>query len=163
MSGSPVICENMIVGVFVGGPALKGQRELYKAAKALYYDDIKSSWSAFEEYLTFNDLYENDIALITEHYSRIFKLLGINCPAGLRTTQCSFDLEILKQDVITSLINEISELVKTIKNKEEIRHNSALPTYQPAFKNLMEDAQVFCNLLSVVSEIDTYLDFYNFN
>ena len=163
MSGSPVISENMIIGVFVGGPALKGQRELYKAAKALYCDDIKSSWNAYEEYLTFNDLYENDVTSIHWHYSEMFKLLGLDCPTGLIVPQCTSNLMLLKQDLVTTLIKEISELVKTIKNKEEISHNSALPTYQPAFKNLLEDAHVFCNLVSMISEIDTYLHLNNFS
>ena len=163
MSGSPVISENMIIGVFVGGPALKGQRALYKAAKALYHNDIKSSWNAFEEYLTFNDLYENDVAFILEHYSEIFTLLGMDCPAGLIASQFSCNLNIRKRFLIASLTDEISELVKTIKNKDEISHNSALPSYQPAFKNLMEDANIFHNFFSSISEInsDVYFDHFN--
>ena len=162
MSGSPVISENLIVGVFVGGPALKGQRELYKAAKALY-DYIKSYWDAFEGYLTFNDLYENNVGVILEHYSEIFTLLGMDRPAILNAPQFACNLDLTKRYLISRLINEISELVKTIKNKDEISHNSALPTYNSAFKNLVEDANFFYDFFSVISEIHSYIYFDNFN
>ena len=156
MSGSPVISGDIIIGVFVGGPSLKGQRELYKAAKELYSNNVKSSWNYFEEYLKYKDLYENDYDNIMWHYSSIFKSLSIDIPPGLAATSVTVDFETVKHGLVNILIDEISELIKTIKNKEEISHNSALPTYSPAFRNLLEDAQSFYDFYSTVSQIQAY-------
>ena len=73
MLGSPIICQDKIVGILVGGPALNGHRIFFKAAIELLSDDIQNSFSTFSRFFSFEALYEIDIEIINSTYKELIR------------------------------------------------------------------------------------------
>lgn len=143
MSGSPLISNNSIIGVFVGGPALKGQRELFKAAKELASDNLVESWKLFNDFFNYQDLYEEDPyhKSLCDSYSIMFVSQGLELPAGLSVKPGNYRYKEHKYYVIENLISKIPSLFATIKNKNFITHNSPLSIHNAAFQEIINNSQ----------------------
>ena len=156
MSGSPVIYNNSIIGVFVGGPALKGQRELFRAAKELFSNNIIDSFNHFNNFLRYRDLYQPDTIIdeLCDFYSLILKSPILNISQDLKTDATNSIFKKQKSFVIENLISKISSMVISINEKTELSHNSALNIGCPAFQEIIIDAQVLIKRLSGFSEVN---------
>ena len=145
MSGSPILQNNSIIGVFVGGPTLFGQRELFLAARYLTSNDVASFWMHFYNFTRYQDLYDLfNIRIMHLFYTCLFESIGIELPQD----------EDIKLQTITWLIDQISSLVIKLKDKNDISHNSALPTNGIAFQELMNDAQRFRETFKGITQIN---------
>ena len=160
MSGSPVLRDNSIIGILVGGPTLFGQRELFNAAKCLVINDVSSSWMHFYDFTRYQDLYncELGVKMMRNSYTCLFENAGINSPQELSSNLKYCNYESIKRLVIPKLIDMISSLVIKLKDKSSISHNSALPTNGIAFQELINDAQNFKSRLHW-NHSDLYLSF----
>ena len=152
MSGSPVIYNNSIIGVLVGGPALKGQRELFMAAKELCSNNIIDSLSHFNNFLRYKDLYHSDpeINYLCDLYSLMLKspILQVS-----QTESTNFIYKTQKGLAIENLISIITSLAISINDKTELSHNSALNIGCPAFQEIIIDVQILMKILLGLSEV----------
>ena len=165
MSGSPLISNNSIIGVFVGGPTLKGQRELFKAAKELAHDNLIESWKSFHGFFNYQNLYQEDSddKELCDLYSMMFVSEGLELPSELPSElplhPGKFNYKELKHYAIENLISKIPSLIASIKDKNNITHNSALSIDNSAFQKIISDSEVLISRLLLHSEV-TDLDLF---
>ena len=105
MSGSPVIYNNSIIGVFVGGPALMGQRHLFNAARELRLDNVLASWDYFTKFMDFMNLYEasRSFKILLNSYSILFRILRLDLPPQLYSFTGKFNYEDIKWPIISKI------------------------------------------------------------
>ena len=162
MSGSPVIYNDSIIGVLVGGPALFGQRHLFNAAKELWLNNVRASWDHFIKFMDFRNLYEKNmkINILLKFYSILFRIIGLELPPELAPLTGKYDYEDIKGSIVARIISQISELAFKLKDKDQLTHNSALPYNRPAFQELLLDAEaIFEDFLSV-NQVESFDRFY---
>ena len=137
MSGSPVVSNNKIVGLSLGGPVLPGQHELTKSAQLINKNDYHAAWEAYKSFYTYSDLYLPSALDLSHqefciHFAWLFEERALNLPEGLTALSESTKemLKVLhplpKQRLMGMLIDKVYELMSLLKNKDEICYNVAI-------------------------------------
>lgn len=59
MSGSPIVCQGKYIGVYVGGPALPGQKELVDSMKLAVAGDYNQAYNILKSTVCYDRFYEH--------------------------------------------------------------------------------------------------------
>ncbi|OMJ68860.1 hypothetical protein SteCoe_33552 [Stentor coeruleus] len=153
LSGSPVIANGYAIGVFVGGPPLPGQREIFKISEIIESKkNIEEAWNLLLSLQTFNsyyinslfqDLIENDD--VRTYFASWFLLYNYKVPNILNEeelfliTNClDLSKELLNSEqVVLNLLDFcVHECLGEYKNVNELNFNVAISTNNIAFENI---------------------------
>jgi hypothetical protein len=144
LSGSPIISNNKLIGIFCGGPPLPGQKELFNSLKCLDEEKYFESWRFYQEFESFSFHYENFSRMsILFGFKSIFMRMNVRIPDELYSVHVanSMDLKEEQSMLMRGIYRLIQDLVKKFRNKDNYCLNIALPTWGEGFRMIFEFAE----------------------
>ena len=178
LSGSPAVCNGEVVGVYLGGPPLVGQREIFEIMEKFHQEQILEAWNQAQglkwqesEYsgVRINTFIENVKAAVFYYLKRQDPLKDLSSEftedVFVRESHCNqqyynnkFDQ--YKDEVIGLSYHSIYKLVTDFKRPELMTHNVAIAVTHPLFTYVQTILLKFASLqhYSSVEEAIHYLN-----
>ena len=151
MSGGAVVSGGEVVGVYVGGPPIEGQRDLVQALHAVENDDIATVYNNIQHfkdldiYFTEKIFETNIVEDIEECYAEAVKLSNSE----------NNNYHIIKSSLIRELYNMLYICVTHYKTPDQFSTNTAVSIQHLLFSDIRNKVNKFQALdLSRVADID---------
>ena len=158
MSGGAVVSGGEIVGVYVGGPPIEGQRDLVQALHAVENDDIATVYNNIQHfkdldiYFTEKIFETNIVEDIEECYAEAVKLSNSE----------NNNYHIIKSSLIRELYNMLYICVTHYKTPDQFSTNTAVSIQHLLFSDIRNKVNKFQALdLSRVADIDEIIAHLN--
>lgn len=149
MSGSPIIQNGKYIGVYVGGPALPGQRELVQIIQNIQCEDFDSVISDIQSIQLYNSLYEREIFSCLKTFTNENSLLSIisdkrqGRPVNNEREQIylSYELHQLKKEKLMDKIKDLcfNLIYKTVckyNDRANFRSNTGISSESSVFDRI---------------------------
>lgn len=148
MSGSPIISNGKCIGVYVGGPALPGQKELIDIIRSIGANKFYKAFQIMKSIIRYEQFYEEKIfnELISSPYAKIVKLFAkIESNAPLRKKEKKMLRAIkLDPDIKERKLNNfiqtcffiLYQVVWTYKEKSNYRANIGISIKNEFFNRI---------------------------
>ena len=152
MSGSPIVSNNKLIGIFCGGPPMPGQREVLLIAAFLLKDNPIEAYNGLKSCIPYDIYYTEPIFQnLLDNFS-VCLLISLMCKNKgiLNAPELAFfdefikkkihDSELgakivkLKSAIILSLFSLIRSTVLLIKDRRCLSFNIGISTKHPAFQ-----------------------------
>ena len=180
MSGGPIISNDVLLGVYVGGPPLPGQREAYQVVELLGQNKIMESWELLKSCVRFDCHLNKEVFRSFINYSMNKEMFCILLLAEKQSPDevlraeyedVKMAWEIMPPDVkstkdalISSISNLIYEICEHTKDSTGFDFNTGISVRHPLFKevekivNCIETiTQTFSNITALMRWIRSSL------
>jgi Trypsin len=168
MSGSPILCNNKLIGVFLGGPPMPGQFQALSLAKLIKEEKPLEFYELLENSIKFDDHYSeplfsgiyNDIntkilisLLLEKNFIKPSDKLKNYCRDSTkiinkkRFKEKLIVLGNLKESITGMLIDITYHILRNIKNKNLLAFNVGISINHPAFTHINKIVSNSHNLL----------------
>ena len=162
MSGSPIVVNNKLIGLFCGGPPLPGQREALLIARMIEEDKGLQAYHLLQQCIQYDIYYKTPIFMNFANnfdskllFCLIFKSKSIDPVSELTTvseyidsnlSKSSWDSskKLLKNFLISELFDFVLNAASYITNSLMLVFNTGISIHHPAFKaidNLVKNCE----------------------
>jgi hypothetical protein len=168
MSGSPILCNNKLIGVFLGGPPLPGQFQALSLAKLINEEKPLEAYELLENCIKLDDHYSEQ--LFNDVYNNISTKILISLlleqkfikPSNKLKNYCQDSTKIinkkglrekliilrdLKKSITCRLLDITYDILRHIKNKSLLAFNVGISITHPAFTHINKIVSNSRNLL----------------
>jgi Trypsin-like peptidase domain len=152
MSGSPVISNGKIVGVYVGGPPLPGQRELYLIILKINSTIDEIEISEFQDLLKYDQYYNNTPfeALASSqnlaNYINFYSLINGSNNSNPNYILLKKNFRNIKNFLSEDLYKLIYNLIILYKDSDQLSFNIAISIKHPLFVDIEKKIKEFNSL-----------------
>lgn len=177
MSGSPILCQGRYIGVYVGGPALPGQKELMDTIKFIGSGKYSDAFDALSSTVSYDNFYEDPVffRLLGVSYVKLLEILSKAQKNSMLTSIENAEIEFLNRHPnaqkreLESLMNVVNELLYTLvwvyKDRLNYIANIGISYRNNIFRRIDASNQgflscgnsSFANIHEVVSYINSFI------
>ena len=169
MSGSPIVRNEEIIGIYVGGPPIIGQRELFQIYRKLNSELILDAFNQLKSLKLYHQYFSRNTFVILKTDFKQF--LAVNaimkkepphksclmfyknfCKLNLDDTEIEVFNDKLKKELSSKIMHTIYSLVMNYKKPEEYTYNIGLSVSHDLFddvRNTLKKASTNLNFSSI--------------